>query len=430
MTTAISIENLSKVYRLGLVGSGTLRDDLHRWWTLSVRGKPDPLMKIGNIDHGNRDGDRVWALRNVDLQVEQGEIIGIIGRNGAGKSTLLKILSRVTGPTDGRLRIRGTLTSMLEVGTGFQPEMTGRENVFLQGSVLGLRREEVEQRYDDIVAFSEIEHFMETPVKRYSSGMFVRLAFAVSAHLRADIMIVDEVLGVGDVGFQRKCIDRMKEIAVSGRTILFVSHRMDHIHALCSRAILLDKGRKIGDGAVQEVTNQYFTLFKMQDRKSLNLRQDRKGRGRVRFVDAWMENERGEKTDRFETSRPLKLVLLLENRTSEPVRNLYVTAAVNTIENMVVGSISTKESKLAPLEIDRVLRVEFTVDSLPLNYGHFYFNCNVQTALGGYEYDDLIENAGIFEVTIPANATMDKSIVAFAELSYSTKIETDGASPS
>lgn len=398
MSVAISIENLTKVYRLGRIGSGTLRDDLRRWWAVSVLGKPNPLIAIGAVDHGNRDGDRIWALRDVSVTVNQGDIVGIIGRNGAGKSTLLKILSRVTGPTDGSVRIRGTLTSMLEVGTGFQPELTGRENVFLQGSVLGLSREEVQERYDSIVAFSELERFMETPVKRYSSGMFVRLAFAVSAHLPADIMIVDEVLGVGDVGFQKKCIERMKEIAASGRTILFVSHRMDHIQALCTRAILLDRGRKIADGLPQEVMSRYFEMFKVLDQQRLQDRTDRKGRRRVRFVDAWMEDANGNRADRFQAASPIKFVFLLENCTSEPVRNLYVTAAIYTIENMFVGSISTKEGKLPPIEIVNRLRVELSIDGFPLNFGHFYFNCNVQTSLGNYEYDDLIGNAGNFEV--------------------------------
>jgi lipopolysaccharide transport system ATP-binding protein len=424
MTTVISIENLSKVYRLGLIGSGTLRDDLHRWWTMSVRGKPDPLMTIGSVDHGNRDGDRIWALRDVDLTVRKGDLLGIVGRNGAGKSTLLKILSRVTGPTGGIVRIQGTLASMLEAGSGFQPELTGRDNVFLQGSVLGLAREQVEERYDKIVAFAEIERFMDTPVKRYSSGMFVRLAFSISAHLGADIMVVDEILGVGDVGFQKKCIEQMKTIADTGRTILFVSHRMDHINALCSRAILLDRGRKIADGPTKDVTRKYYELFEAEERKALGRREDRKGRGRVRFTDAWIENSNGHRITRLKAGQEAKFVLCLENRLDTPVHNLYVTIAIFSIENMFVGSMSTRECRLPPLTIKDTLRVELIAQAMPMNSGNFYFNCNVQTSLGGYEYDDLIDNAGGFVVEPRSSHTSDL-LGAFVDLPYTAQVSSD-----
>ncbi len=415
---AIATENVSKVYRLKQIGTGTLRDDIHRWWTMKVRRQPDPLVALGTIDHGNREGGRIWAIRDINLEVRQGDIVGIIGRNGAGKSTLLKVLSCITAPTQGTVRVRGTLSSMLEVGTGFQPDLTGRENIFLQGSVLGLTAEQVKARYRDIVAFSEIERFMETPVKRYSSGMFVRLAFAVSAYLDSDIMIVDEVLGVGDVGFQKKCIHRMREIADSGRTILFVSHRMDQINAFCNRAVLLDRGLKVADGPTKEVTSRYFSLFETEERKHLRSRADRRGRGRVRFVDAWIENSAGQKTSSLQAGKEARFVVSLENRTDAPVHNLYVTIGIFSVENMFVGSLSSRECGLPPLSIDRQLRIQFAAPTLPINAGRFYFNCNVQTSLGAYEYDDLIENAGLFTIE---SAVADRE-QPFARLTYKPTI--------
>jgi len=214
----ISVENVSKRYRLGLIGGGTLHDDFERWWA-RVRGKPDPLLKIGQEDYANRQGEHIWALRDVSFQVQQGEVVGIIGRNGAGKSTLLKILSRVTAPTSGQVKIKGRVASLLEVGTGFHPELTGRENIYLNGAILGMKRAEIDCKFDEIVAFAEIEKFMDTPVKRYSSGMYVRLAFAVAAHLEPEILLVDEVLAVGDAAFQKKCLGKMGDVAREGRTV-------------------------------------------------------------------------------------------------------------------------------------------------------------------------------------------------------------------
>src|SRR5271169_3670727 len=246
----ISVENLSKAYRLGQIGTGTLTNDLKVWWA-KKRGLPNPLLKVGETDRGNRDGETLWALRDINLQVEQGEVLGIIGRNGAGKSTLLKILSRVTAPTCGRLRVKGRIASLLEVGTGFHPDLTGRENIYLNGAILGMTREEVVRKLDEIVAFAEIEKFIDTPVKRYSSGMYVRLAFAVAAHLEPEILIVDEVLAVGDAEFQKKCLGKMQDVATGGRTVLFVSHNLDSILRLCGRVLWLNAGsvREIGSPA-------------------------------------------------------------------------------------------------------------------------------------------------------------------------------------
>jgi lipopolysaccharide transport system ATP-binding protein len=257
MSTAISIDHVSKGYRLGEIGGGTLSRDLSRWWA-RMRGKSDPFMKIGQDHQGRRMGEYFWALEDISFKVNQGDVLGIIGRNGAGKSTLLKVLSQVTSPTSGEIRVRGRIASLLEVGTGFHPELTGRENIYLNGAILGMTRAEIRRNFDEIVDFSECEDFIDTPVKRYSSGMYVRLAFAVAAHLDPEILIVDEVLAVGDAQFQKKCLGKMQDVGRQGRTVLFVSHTMAAITRLCTRAVLLGDGRVVKDGSVHEVVSAYL----------------------------------------------------------------------------------------------------------------------------------------------------------------------------
>ena len=253
----ISVEHLTKQYDLGVIGTGTLSRDLNRWWA-RVRHQPDPYTRIGQQDAFARIGESILALDDVSFTVNQGEALGIIGRNGAGKSTLLKILSRVTAPTSGVVKIRGRVGSLLEVGTGFHPELTGRENVYLNGAILGMKKAEVTRKFDEIVAFAGVEKFIDTPVKRYSSGMYVRLAFAVAAHLDPEILIVDEVLAVGDAEFQKKCLGKMGDVAGEGRTVLFVSHNMAAIQTLCERSILLTSGKIEVDSDSGFVTNQYL----------------------------------------------------------------------------------------------------------------------------------------------------------------------------
>jgi lipopolysaccharide transport system ATP-binding protein len=253
----IQVENLSKYYRLGLIGGGTLHEDINRW-IAKVRGKPDPLLMIDDKDHGNRKDGQIWALRDINLEVNEGEILGIIGRNGAGKSTLLKILSKITAPTEGRIKIKGRVGSLLEVGTGFHPELTGRENIYLNGTILGMRHAEVSSKLEEIVEFAEMAKFIDTPVKRYSSGMRVRLAFAVAAHLEPEILVIDEVLAVGDAAFQKKCLGKMKDVAGHGRTILFVSHNLPSIITLCTKAMLLENGLVQGIGETKEIIQTYM----------------------------------------------------------------------------------------------------------------------------------------------------------------------------
>ncbi len=260
MSSAIlSVENISKRYRLGVINTGTFYEDLNRWWARRL-GKVDQYRKINDSAHKNLIGDSVWALKDINFSVNKGEALGIIGRNGAGKSTLLKILSRVTAPTTGVVKSNGMISSLLEVGTGFHPELTGRENVYLNGAILGMTRAEVTSKFDEIVDFSGIELYIDTPVKRYSSGMYVRLAFAVAAHLSPEILIVDEVLAVGDAEFQKKCLGKMNDVASVGRTVLFVSHNMDAIQKLCSRVMLLEDGHlTIDDTDVKMVIDSYLS---------------------------------------------------------------------------------------------------------------------------------------------------------------------------
>lgn len=275
---AIKVENLSKAYTLGQIGTGTLTRDLQRWWTL-MRGKEDPLIKIGHINDrtikGN-DGDLVWSLKNINFELEQGQALGVIGKNGAGKSTLLKILSQITSPTEGSVKIKGRIASLLEVGTGFHPELTGRENIFLNGAILGMRKSEIQRKFDDIVEFAGVEKYVDTPVKRYSSGMYVRLAFAVAAHLDCECLIVDEVLAVGDMDFQKKCIGKMNDLSKSSnKTIIFVSHNLGLINTLCSKSLLLSNGEGVFFGdtreAIEIYTNKIAVLEnKITERREIN----------------------------------------------------------------------------------------------------------------------------------------------------------------
>jgi len=261
MQPIIKIENLSKVYRLGVVGTGTLSHDLKRWY-YQVRGREDPYLKIAEVNarSTNSESDYVWALKDINLEVMPGEVLGIIGKNGAGKSTLLKILSKVTGPTTGSIHYNGRIGALLEVGTGFHQELTGRENIFLNGAILGMTKAEIRGKLDEIIYFSGVERYIDTPVKRYSSGMMVRLGFAVAAHLEPEILIVDEVLAVGDVEFQKKCLAKMQDVSKKGRTVLFVSHNMSSILGLCNRGILLDRGQMLNIGETEIIINKYLSL--------------------------------------------------------------------------------------------------------------------------------------------------------------------------
>jgi len=283
----LDVENVSKQYRLGEVGTGTLQHDLKRWWA-NVRGKEDPFLKIGETNDRTQKGnsDYVWALKDINFQIEQGQAVGIIGRNGAGKSTLLKLLSRVTKPTTGSIKYKGRIASLLEVGTGFHPEMTGRENVYLNGAILGMTRKEIKRKFDEIVDFAGVERYIDTPVKRYSSGMYVRLAFAVAAYLESEILIVDEVLAVGDAEFQKKCLGKMSDVTKGeGRTILFVSHNMDSISRLCTEGVYMKNGQINNVGEISNIINDYNLEFSVKTNQLI------KSKGYIRKLSIIQEGD-------------------------------------------------------------------------------------------------------------------------------------------
>src|SRR5665647_1011542 len=266
MPTAIKFENISKEYRLGLVSTQTLSHDLNRWWKMNIQGKEDPYLKIGEVNDRAHKGtsDYMWALHDINFEVQQGDVLGIIGKNGAGKSTLLKILSKVTAPTTGTIKARGRIASLLEVGTGFHPEMTGRENIYMNGAIMGMTKAEITRKLDEIVDFSGVERYIDTPAKRYSSGMTVRLGFAIAAHLEPEILVVDEVLAVGDAEFQKKAIGKMQDVASGdGRTVLFVSHNMGSMQTLCTNGILLKNGSIAFSGVIDDTVNYYISNQKV-----------------------------------------------------------------------------------------------------------------------------------------------------------------------
>ncbi len=323
--TVISVENLSKQYDLGVIGTGTISRDLNRWWA-RVRKQPDPYTRIGQRDAFERIGESILALDDVSFTVQQGETLGIIGRNGAGKSTLLKILSRVTAPTSGVVKIKGRIGSLLEVGTGFHPELTGRENVFLNGAILGMRKDEVQRKFDEIVDFSGVEKFIDTPVKRYSSGMYVRLAFAVAAHLDPEILVVDEVLAVGDAEFQKKCLGKMGDVAGEGRTVLFVSHNMGAIQQLCKFAFLLRNGRIVKRGESIDVVNHYLASYTNREINPFSdSNPDRRGNGAIRLIGSRIVDENGLEISTIVAGQPLAFEFDYVNNDKVRATNLYLT---------------------------------------------------------------------------------------------------------
>ncbi|QED37772.1 ATP-binding cassette domain-containing protein [Antarcticibacterium arcticum] len=313
MSVILKAENISKQYRLGTVGTGTLRDDLKRWW-YNVRGKENPFLKVGGINDRNSKAteDYIWALKDINFEVKQGEVLGIIGKNGAGKSTLLKILSRVTAPTTGSIKTRGRIASLLEVGTGFHGELTGRENIFMNGAVLGMTKAEIKLKLDEIIAFSGCEKYIDTPVKRYSSGMTVRLGFAVAAHLEPEILVVDEVLAVGDAEFQKKAIGKMQDLASGeGRTVLFVSHNMNSILRLCNKAILLKNGSIIGEGDVSKIIDKYLSMeFGLSPYKKYSFRY--RDYLLVRLLDIKAHNENYELCENFKLTEKVGITINYE----------------------------------------------------------------------------------------------------------------------
>lgn len=301
MSTAIKVENLSKAYQIGQIGTGTISRDIERWFVTKVLGKDDPFLKLGQVNDRTTkaETDVVWSLKDINVKFEQGDVAGIIGRNGAGKSTLLKLLSRVTAPTSGNIKIKGRVASLLEVGTGFHAELTGRENIYLNGSILGMRKREIDRKLDEIVDFSGIERYIDTPVKRYSSGMYVRLAFAVAAHLESEILIVDEVLAVGDAEFQERCLGKMEKVAGDGRTVLLVSHNMSTIQQICKTCILFKNGEIYKAGVPADVVSEYLSETRIATNVDLTNWHDRSGNGLARLTRLAFSDGSGIETSVF-----------------------------------------------------------------------------------------------------------------------------------
>lgn len=396
---AIKIEHVYKEYRLGTIGGGTLRGDLQSWWARR-QGKEDPNSIIGSEDKA-RIGDRFLALNDISLEVKKGEALGIIGHNGAGKSTLLKLLSRVTAPTKGTLSYNGRITSMLEVGTGFHPELTGRENVYMNGAILGMRKAEIDRKFDQIVEFSEVAKFIDTPVKRYSSGMYVKLAFSVAAHLDSEIMIMDEVLAVGDMAFQKKCLTKMKEAATrENKTVLYVSHNMNTIRQLCDRCIVMDHGKIIFDGDVEKAIEIYANMHAVSDRfVSLDAlpRAANETSGHIHMK--WVKLLSGE-TWRVDVGNPLRFCVgasCLKSVSKLGFRS-RLCAGDDTVISVYLAPEITDCSRGEDLEFN------FSIDTSMLIPGMYKLNLAFygMNEYGGEQFYDRLENPVSFEVqTVP-----------------------------
>lgn len=382
--TVISVENVAKSYRLGVIGTGTFFGDLNRWWAKKL-GKPDPYAKIGEKDYGNRQGETILALRDINFSVRQGEALGIIGRNGAGKSTLLKVFSQVTAPTSGVVKIKGRIASLLEVGTGFHPELTGRENIYLNGAILGMSRAEVNRKLEEIVDFSGVEQFIDTPVKRYSSGMYVRLAFSVAAHLEPDILVVDEVLAVGDIEFQNKCLGRMGEVAQGGRTVVFVSHNMGAISRFCSRVILLQKGEVFMDGSTQNVIDAYHENLQ---NKSKMVDGDRVVNSPMGFTRWSVGEDSGGMLFQTQSLKPLTLSFRLA--VTELIKQAHFGLAIYSTDGQLIWAMKSHDVYKEYLDFDRgSYEIKFKIPSLPLKEGHYMLKVSANTRLKQYDVWDV-----------------------------------------
>lgn len=395
MSVLIKVENLSKQYRLGSVSTGSLSHDINRSWHRLI-GKEDPYLKLSELNDRTSVGssDYVWALRDINFEVKQGEVLGVIGRNGAGKSTLLKILSRTTAPTIGSVKIKGRVASLLEVGTGFHPELSGRENVFLNGAILGMTKKEIQKKFDEIVDFAGVERYIDTPVKRYSSGMYVRLAFGVAAHLESEILIVDEVLAVGDAEFQKKCIGKMSDMSKGeGRTVLFVSHNLPAIKRLCTSALYLSNGGLQYDGGVNEAASYYFNEIK-NNSTVLSDYKKREGNGKVRLINMELLSPQP-----IEVNQPLHFRLTL-NQPIEKSR-LILSLTVRDFDHQMLSYFVSDETQV--LFEDNKNSMTSVID---IYIGHFTFragkyNIRIMIHDNDTSYEntcDIVESAFELEV--------------------------------
>lgn len=383
---SVKINNLGKEYRLGAIGGGTLRGDLTTWWA-KVRGKENPNAIIGEDSSFDHYGERFWALKDINLEVYKGEAVGIIGHNGAGKSTLLKILSRVTAPTTGDAVLNGRVSSMLEVGTGFHPELSGRDNIYMNGAILGMTKKEVDAKIEEIIDFSECRQFIDTPVKRYSSGMYVKLAFAVAAHLDAEIMIMDEVLAVGDVKFQQKCLGKMDGAAhQDGKTVLYVSHNMATIRQLCNRCIVLDHGRIVFDGEVERAIEHYIGLSDSKKKSFVDFTESRRPAG---FGKAFKINsiEFLDKKDAvFLDNEPVKFTL--DYSAEKEFDDIYVRFEVENMDSSPVGMAeSVSLGKIVPCE-NKKATFSWDISNIVPGKYHITVDAYIKNEFGTYfSYD-------------------------------------------
>lgn len=395
------------MYRLGMVGQGSLSDDLKLAWA-RMRGKENPFKQVGSAnvrEETSRQSDFVWALRDVNFSVGQGEVFGIVGRNGAGKSTLLKLLSRVTAPTEGVIRAKGRIASLLEVGTGFHPELSGRENIYLNGAILGMTKAEITRKFDEIVDFSGVARYVDTPVKRYSSGMYVRLAFAVAAHLEPEILVIDEVLAVGDIAFQKKCLGKMKDVAGQGRTVLFVSHNMQAVRTLCTSAMLLTNGTVMDIGNTESIIDQYKKSMREQsfsENSDISNAKNRRGSGAWRYSDIRILNGHGVEADQFDIDD--EIVFDLEVVCNEHVTET-MSAAVMLKSGMTNEPVTTANhvlpfTGLRPGERKR-FRITFAAGSL--RPGEFPTLFWLGPAEGNKDFDT------VDDVTSPITVTSQKT---------------------
>lgn len=383
----LKAENISKQYRLGLVGTRTISHDLNRWWS-RVRGKEDPFLKIGEINDRSTEGksDYVWALKDINFEVQRGEVLGIIGKNGAGKSTLLKILSRVTGPTTGEIRTKGRIASLLEVGTGFHPEMTGRENIYLNGAILGMTKTEITSKINEIIEFSGCLRYIDTPVKRYSSGMTVRLAFAVAAFLEPDILVVDEVLAVGDAEFQKKAIGKMQDISRGeGRTVIFVSHNMVAVKNLCTRTMVIKDGKVHGAGRTEDMIRLYFNDISLKDDNKLANSKFLKG--------ILMQSSLGNNT--LKIGEDFKLSISFRETVQGQFDYFYV--AIEDDMSRRVLSVGTHLDNNFNTKFHFSKKLNCSIPSLQLVKGSYKVLVAIGTS-APYENKEVIENALSFEV--------------------------------
>lgn len=389
--TVIKIENLSKIYRLGEVGTGTLSHDLNRFWRMNVLGQEDPYSKIGTTNDRTQKamrGEHVAALRDINLEVKEGEVLGIIGRNGAGKSTLLKILSRVTSPTTGSVKVKGRLASLLEVGTGFHPEMTGRENIYMNGTVMGMRRWEIDRKLDEIVEFAGVAKYLDTPTKRYSSGMTVRLGFAIAAHLEPEILVVDEVLAVGDAEFQKKAIGKMQDVSRGqGRTVLFVSHNMASVQKLCNRGVLLDNGSVCLDSNIEQVIKEYVRSNFSEEVVEWNSNQRKKDYGLVaKFFGGEILDENRNPIRKLRFGEPFRIRLII--RSVENIRDLNVGVRFESNSDVYIAScLSGDVDKYYSIEKDSEKIVEIYFNNLILTPGDY--KITVSLRIGNVFMDQL-----------------------------------------